>query len=235
MVLYGVDRVFMQELDPETMLPPVDEEGNQTGVTYLLKCAESLTAEPQVEEGDETIRTCPSSNAVLAIRKQPDSLYGYDITLTDNEFTPAVFALINGWEVTAGTIPDAVTAMQTPMLLDGTQFKPFRLIVFSSAYVGDDVTGYAMFVFNRCRGTASTIDLQQDFWQPEYTIQAREATRANLPMASYGFYNGTEPPDSLEGITITSLTKAQSLAAGFPSGIAVVSNKDDQKKIVSKK
>lgn len=222
MVLYGVQRVFLQELDPDTMLPPVDEEGNVTGATYMLKCAESFTAEPQIEEGEQTNRKCPSTNAILASYTQDDAIYGYDVTLTENEINWLVFALINGFDTNIDSDSSALISLAMPMMADGLTFKPFRMIIFSAGYAGDDIESFAVFVFNKCKGTLSTIEVAQDFWQPEYVIRAREATKADRPILSIGFYNSSTPPDSLDDVNIDVLPSSVPTALSKMTGTSEV-------------
>lgn len=198
MVLYGAQRVFFEKLDPVTLLPYTDANA----ATYLLKCAESVDFEPVQEDGDESNLRCPSSNAVLATRRQESAFIGYDVTLTDNEFNPDVFALINGFDK---VVEDGETnTIVTPMLSVGQKFDPFRMIVFVAAYEGATIARYVVFVLNFCKGEVSSISLSQDWSQFEYTIHAREGTKAGLPVMSVGYYTAEEAPDDLTGITITS-------------------------------
>lgn len=237
MVLYGVQRVFFQELDPDTMLPPVNEEGEVTGFTYMAKCAESFSAEPQVEEGEQTNRKCPSTNAILASYTQDDSIYGYDVTLTENEINWLVFALINGFDTNIDPDTQALISLSMPMMADGLNFKPFRMIIFSAGYTGDDIESFAVFVFNKCKGTLTTIEVEQDFWQPEYTIRAREATKADRPILSIGFYNSSTPPDSLDDVVIDVLPSSMRTPLSIATGTSevVVRNKVNKETNETKK
>lgn len=208
-VLYGIQRVFLEELDPTTSLPLVG------GFTAVLKCAESATIEPQTIDEVENQKTCPSTGAVLANQRVPESWYGYDITLTDNEWNKGVFALINGFESIASiNNPDVVFQVVTPFIGEGLKFKPFRMIIFAEAWEGDDVVSYEVFIFNKCRGSLTTIELSQDFTQIEYNIRAREATSAGLPVMAIGTYVGSEPPDTLDDIKITNGIMVETEIAG---------------------
>lgn len=206
MVLYGVQRVFLQEIDPITKLPVVD------GEFYVLKCAESVDLEPVIEEGEENILKCPSNNSVLGDRLEQDTFVGYDVTLTDNEWNPDVFALINGFEKITGD--GGLDSLATPFIETGMNFKPFRMIIFAAAYEGKDIPRYVVFVLNNCTGKISPISLGQDWVQFEYDINCREATVAGFPVMSIGYYAGEEAPDTLDGITIT----AGVIQPGAPSG-----------------
>lgn len=193
MILYGVDRVFIQEIDPVTSLPVTG------GASYLLKCSETLEFAVAQEDAEESVKKCPSSNAIMGARYIDAAVYGYTITLTENEWNPALFALLNGFE-TGTTPPD----YYTPSIVEGFTFKPFRIIAFSAIYEGSDISGYAMFVFNKCRGTVTDVTLGQDWVQIAYTIEAREATVAGLPLLSIGTYAGSVPPDDITDFTVTS-------------------------------
>lgn len=207
MVLWGVYRVFFEELDPETSLPL---EG---GETYTMNCAESIELDPQTEDGDTTRVICPSSRAVLASREEDDSFVGYDVTLVDNEWDMGVFALVNGLNRTPAAPAEARVAW-TPMLAEGNKFKPFRMIVFHAAYEGSEIARYLVTVLNFCTGTISTFGTAQEFTQLTYTIRAREATKAGLPVASWGYYESSVAPDDLTQITI----EAGIIQDGAPNG-----------------
>lgn len=200
MVLYGIQSIIMQEIDPVTKLPPA--EG---GLEYNLRCAETVDLEVMVEEGEESVLRCGGTGAVLASRRDPDSFYGYDITLTDNEWNAGVFSLINGFDFipTSASTAEAITTIVTPMISEGMNFKPFRMLLFSAAYEGSDISKYVVFVLNSCTGRVSPISLGQEWSQFEYTINAREATTAGFPVMSVGYFTGTEVPTTMEGITIT--------------------------------
>lgn len=197
MILYGVPRVFIQEIDPTTWLPPATG-----GATHRLSCSEELAWTSVVEDAEETVKRCPSTNAIMGDRRIPESLYGYTITLTENEWDMGLYAFLNGMETveTGGE----VVAAYTPPITEGMTFKPFRLIAFSYIYEGADVIGYAVFIFNKCQGTITDVTLGQDFVSIAYEIEAREASSAGLPLHSVGFYDEVTPPDSLAGLNIVS-------------------------------
>lgn len=206
MVLWGVYRVFLEELDPETSLPL---EG---GESYVLHCADSIELSPQIEEGDTTRVVCPSTRGILASREDPDSFVGYDVTLVDNEFDMGVFALAQGFN-RAPEAPADARQVWTPMIGDGMQFKPFRMIIFHAAYEGADIVRYLVTVLNKCTGRIITFGTGQEFAQISYEIRAREATEAGIPVASWGYYEASEAPDDLTGITI----EAGIIADGAPT------------------
>lgn len=199
MVLYGIDSIIFQTIDPDTLLPGEDSR------LYNLRCAETVDLEPNVEEGEESIKRCNSTGAVLANRRQPDSFVGYDITLTDNEWNAGVMALVNGFDFlpTTAETSEAITTLVTPFISEGMDFKPFRLVMFAANYEGSTIKNYVVFVLNYCMGRVSPISLGQDWSQFEYTINAREGTKANLPVMSIGYYTGDTAPSDLTGITIT--------------------------------
>lgn len=197
MILWGVQRVFLQELDPVTMSPPASG-----GALYTLTCVESVSLDPQIDEGDVDTLRCPSDGRVLATRETNDAFTGYDITLTDNEWNMGVFALVNGFDQIPDSPADPTTVV-TPMLADGLNFRPFRMIIFHAGYEGDEIVRYLVTVLNKCTGQVSTFGTAQEWGQLEYTIRAREATKAGLPVASWGYYEGSVAPDDLDGITIT--------------------------------
>lgn len=235
MIIYGVQRIFIQEIDPETSLPPTDG-----GLSFLLHCTEELSWEPVMEDAVETTKRCPSDNSIMGNRRIPESLYGYTITLTENEWNIDLHAFLNGMTRVPGGAVIPSDAAYIPPITEGLQFPPFRLIAFSANYEGAEVLNYAVWVFNRCNGTVSSVDLSDDFAQFEYTIEVREATVAGLPLHSIGRYDSTTPPDSLDDIIIESGIIVQPTepagrmiqvgrSNANQQGIAMVTNKETNK------
>lgn len=197
-ILYGVQRIFVQAIDETTSLPATD------GLSFALHCSEELQYEPVMEDAVETVKRCPSTNAIMGDRRIPESLYGYTITLTENEWNIDLHAFLNGMERIPGGSVTPSTAAATYPIAEGQIFPPFRLVAFTAIYEGAEVIAYAVWVFNKCTGSVSSVDVSDDFAQLEYTIHVREATAAGLPLHSIGVYNSSTPPDSISDITIES-------------------------------
>lgn len=170
-VLYGIKMGILEELDETTQLPPTSG-----GTTVSFTTAESAEMEPVVSEGEEEVKR--TDDIILAIVSTPDLLYGYDITLTDNTFNVEMAALIEGGVVT--TNAGEVTGYDTPALSDGCTTKLFRLTLYVANYEGDSIKNYVKIVFNKCRGTAATMSIGKEFYAPEFSVKAREATKAGL-------------------------------------------------------
>lgn len=216
MVLWGIDRLYIQTLNEATLLPDAQSE------IYQVNCAESLAADPQFTDAVEETKVCPSTNRVLAERRLEPGFYGYDITLTDNEFTMDLFRVLNGFEGQVDVDTQVLQAIWTPLLQEGPKFKPFRLVAFSAGYEGSTISKYVVFVWNFCRGAVTPFTLEQDWTQIEYTIQAREATAAQLPVMSIGYWNSSTLPENFEDITIVSGVIAPNLpATASPTGQAI--------------
>lgn len=177
-VLYGVYRVFLQEIDPETELPL---EG---GVQLQIDCAESITVDPQTDDGTSEILRCKSTNRILAYRTTPDVVYAYEITLTDNQFDAEILALLSDSVIVYDTDGTTVIGVDAGAFA-GTEeaaTKYFRLTIFVEMLNGASTTGYAKFVFNKCYGIAPSFTFEQAFYAPEFTIMATEASNAGLPV-----------------------------------------------------
>ena len=172
-ILYGIKYVEIEELDPLTQLPKVG------GVKFAMDTAETAELEAVTSEGTEDLKR--NDTRILAIVRTPDLLYGYNLTFKDNTFDPEVMALIEG-----GTVRrqgGAIAGYDSPMLASGAaNMKPFRMTLYIPNYVGDSIVNYVKLTLNNCTGTAPGMNVGKEFYAPEFTIKAREATKAGLPI-----------------------------------------------------
>lgn len=65
--------------------------------------------------------------------------------------------------------------------------KPFRMTLYVPNYVGDSIVNYVKIVLNNCTGTAPGMNLGKEFFAPQFSVKAREATKASLPIKSMGY------------------------------------------------
>ncbi len=171
MYLYGVKKVVITELDETTGAAKVE------GKTFTLKTAQKVELEPVMSEGEESILRNASN--ILAIVRTDDLLYGYDLTFTDNSFDPELAGLIAGYKVT-GT--DSTLKVATPSLTEGVVGKPFKMEIFVANYNGDAIENYVKVTLNKCYGKFMNMSLGDEFFAPEFTVKARENTKASLPI-----------------------------------------------------
>lgn len=193
-VLYGVTKVFLQEIDPDTELLLPD------GVQLEVNCAESLEIEPQTDDGDEEVLRCPSTSEILAFRSTPDVTYAYELTLTDNQLDLEMLGLLGNAEIIRGSDGTTVIGVDAPVLGQAYEFRYFRLTVFVAAYTGASISGYVKMVFNKCSGTAQSFTFEQAFFAPEFTITATEASNAGLPVWQYRKVAVSELPDTIDDL-----------------------------------
>lgn len=192
----GILAVILQELDPLTDLPL---EG---GVECLIECPESITCEPNLQEGTTITKIC-GDNRIDAIRRLPDAVIDYTATLTGGGLTPCALDLISGANLVysldaEGAPTENVQWVNVPLLEEGLQFRPFRMFVFCGTYLGDAMRGQTVLIFNRCKGALPSIDVgNDDFYAPEWDITAMEASIAGLSMLTIGYYRSQEAPTSL--------------------------------------
>ena len=176
-ILYGIKKAVLTELDPSTGKPP-----STGGKTVTFKTAEEASLEPVVSEGAEEIKR--NAEQILAVVREDDLLYGYNITLKDNEFTADVAGLVAGYTVTGG---DDSQTISTPMMSEGKMSKPFKLELYIANYSGDSVANYCKVTFNKCEGSFPSMNFGKEFMAPEFSIKARENTKASLPIKSISF------------------------------------------------
>ena len=193
-VLYGVERVELEELDPTTDLPLVG------GAHVVMNTSESVSLEAVVAEGMEEVKR--TSRVILAIVRTPDLPYGYDVTYTENTWDAQLAALVEGGHV---TIKDGkVVAYDSAMIVEGSTLKPFRMVIYIANYEQDSVKNYVKLTLNKCTGNTPGFNAAQEFYAPEYTVKAREASKAGLPVKSIRYVDSL-PADAAPVATATSI------------------------------
>lgn len=212
-VLYGVKLVVLEEIDSITQLP-VDN-----GVKCRINTAESAEMEAVTSEGDEEVAR--TDDRILAIVRTPDLLYGYDVTLTDNTFDAQVAALIEGGVIEKDASGN-ITGYRAPFISEGsTNMKPFRAMIYVANYEGDSIKNYVVITLNNCSGSAPGMNAAKEFYAPEYTIKAREASKAGLPIKSLSYVNELPAPDAPTIVKATIGTLADETITDIPASTTV--------------
>lgn len=169
-ILYGIKKAVLTELDPATGLP-VTTNGKKVTITT----AEEATLTPVISEGsEEVLRT---AEKILAVVREDDLLYGYDLTFKDNTFSAECAELIAGYKKELEG-----EKLSVPMLTEGNNCKPFKLDLYIANYVGDTIENYCQITFNKCIGKFPEIKIGKEFFAPEFEVKARENTKASLPI-----------------------------------------------------
>jgi len=184
-ILYGIKKVILTELDPATQKPPLTSP-----VVVKVTTAESAELEPVVSEGEEMVAR--TEDAILAIVRTPDLLYGYNITFKDNAFSPEVTALLGGEKITkTGESPnEVIESITTPMMSEGNTMKAFKADIYVANYEGDSIKNYVCITLNNCTGKPPKFSIGKEFYAPEFELKAREATKASLPIKSITYVEG---------------------------------------------
>lgn len=178
MILYGIKQVKLTELDAMTGLAAESAEA------IVLNTAEEAELSPVFSEGSEEILR--SSERILAIVREDDLLYGYDITFKDNTFDEKCAQLVCGYkEAEDGKL-------STPKLAEGNLAKPFKLEMWVKQVEGDAVVGYAKITLNKCFGKFMNMKVGKEFFAPEFEIKARENSAAGLPIKDIEFVDNLE-------------------------------------------
>lgn len=171
MILYGIKKAIITELDATTGLPL---EG---GTTAVIKTAEEASLSPVFSEGNEEILR--NDTNILAIVRSDDLLYGYDFTFKDNQFDLDSARLLGGYEVEEG---ENGAIVKTPMLSQGSTTHPFKMELYVASYEMDAIVGYVKITLNKCFGRFPEITIGKEFFAPEFEVKARENSTANLPI-----------------------------------------------------
>lgn len=212
-VLYGVKLVVLEEIDPVTQLPV------SNGVKCRINTAESAEMEPVLSEGEENVAR--TDDRILAIVNTPDLLYGYDLTLTDNTFDPSVAALIEGGVVETDENGNVI-GYRSPFISEGsTNMKPFRALIYVANYEGDSIKNYVVITLNKCSGSAPGMNAAKEFYAPEYTIKAREATKAGLPIKGLSYVNALPAPEAPKATKATIGTLGEGEITDIPAETTV--------------
>lgn len=211
-ILYGVKLVVLEEIDKVT------QEVVPDGVTCRIDTAESVEMEAVISEGTE--ESTRNDNKILAIVRTPDLLYGYDLTLKDNTFDPEIAGLIEGGVVKKAN--GVVTGYRSPMLSEGaSKMKSFRANFYIANYEGDSIKNYVKMTCNNCSGTAPSFSGAKEFYAPEFTIKAREATKANLPIKSMEYVDELPAAPQPKILSISIGTLAEDSITNIPSATTV--------------
>lgn len=211
-ILYGIKRVEVEEIDKVTQLPVED------GVKCMIDTAESAEMEPVSSEGTE--ETTRSDNKILAVVSTPDLLYGFDMTFKDNTFDPEFAGLVEGGVL---KVKDGkVVGYRTPMLSEGaTKMKPFRMHLYVANYEGDSIKNYVKITLNKCTGTTPSFSVGKEFFAPEFSIKAREATKANLPIRSIDYVDTLPELPTPEVLSTSIGTLSEDNITNIPSSTTV--------------
>lgn len=214
-ILYGVKLVELEEIDPTTQLPVED------GVKCRINTAESAEMEAVTSEGEEEVAR--TDERILAIVRTPDLLYGYDVTLTDNTFDAEVAALIEGGVIEKDEAGNVI-GYRAPFISEGsTNMKPFRASIYVANYEGDSIKNYVKVILNNCSGSAPGMNAAKEFYAPEYTIKAREASKAGLPIKSLEYVSSLPAPTSptIVSCSVGTLANETKAITGIPADTTV--------------
>lgn len=176
-ILYNIERVNLTELDPSTGKPATGEDAIKT----TIKTAKEAKLAAVISEGAEEILR--NATSILAVVREDDLLYGYDFTFTDNTFDIKAAQLVAGYVKATGT-GAGENDLQTPMMNQGNQGKPFMAEIYVANYEGDSIKNYCKITLNKCLGKFPDMTVGSEFYAPEFSIKARENTKAKLPIKS---------------------------------------------------
>ena len=181
MILYGIKKVVLTELDEST------GQAKASGTTCTLTTAEEAEMTPVFADGSEEVLR--SAEKILAIVREDDLLYGLDITFKDNTFDEKCAELVCGYKKAAEPSSKKLT---TPMMTEGNIAKPFKMEIFVKQVEGDAVVGYVKITLNKCYGKFVSMKVGKEFFAPEFEIKARENSKASLPIQEIDFVQTLE-------------------------------------------
>lgn len=199
-ILYNIERVDLTELDPLTGLPAA----GPTAIKTTIKTAKEAKLAAVISEGSEEILR--NATNILAVVREDDLLYGYDFTFTDNTFDIKAAQLVAGY-VKSTAENAGKDDLQTPMMNQGNQGKPFRTDIYVANYEGDSIKNYCKITLNKCLGKFPDMTVGSEFYAPEFSIKARENTKATLPIKSIAWVAGLPVESATQNAVIKEDTK----------------------------
>lgn len=174
-ILYNVKKVKITELDPKTGMPKA------SGLVKTIETGEEVELEPVISEGEEKVHR--SGERILAIARENDLLYGYNLKFKDATFDVELAALIEGGKLIYDAVDSTkVIGYESPKLTDGATMKPFKMEIYVANYEGDSIKDYVEVTMNYCIGKAPKLSFKKEFFAPEFEVKARENTKAGLPI-----------------------------------------------------
>ena len=174
-ILYNIERVDLTELDPSTGKPA----SGAAAIKTTIKTAKEAKLAAVISEGSEEILR--NATNILAVVREDDLLYGYDLTFTDNTFDIKAAQLVAGY-VKSTAESAGESDLQTPLMSEGNKGKPFMAEIYVANYQGDSIKNYCKITLNKCIGKFPDMTVGSEFFAPEFEIKARENTKANLPI-----------------------------------------------------
>lgn len=199
-ILYNIERVDLTELDSTTGKPATGE----TAIKTTIKTAKEAKLAAVISEGSEEILR--NATNILAVVREDDLLYGYDFTFTDNTFDIKAAQLVAGY-VKSTAEGAGEDDLQTPMMNQGNQGKPFMAEIYVANYEGDSIKNYCKITLNKCLGKFPDMTVGSEFYAPEFSIKARENTKAKLPIKSIAWVDNLPAEPATQNAVIKEDTK----------------------------
>lgn len=168
--------------------------------TYSFKTASKVEKKPITVEGKE--QALDIKGVRCAVKKAKNSYVGSEIKLTDNSFTPEVYAVIAGGTVTYEEDNTTFKSYEAPAVGEVEEKKKFDLILYSECLDETGaVTGYLKETYENCEGELIGTSQEDDkFFAPEFTITSRPPRGSkgfkiesvdSLPVALFDMARGT--------------------------------------------
>ncbi|MEG2246307.1 MAG: hypothetical protein RSC84_02560 [Peptostreptococcaceae bacterium] len=139
--------------------------------TLTWQTGSKVNVKPITAEGKEV--PLDVKGVRYAVKRAKNSYLGNELKYSENSFTPAIFALING-----GTLieePSGTFKSYEPPAIGEEEAKvKFDLITYSANYnEAGDLVNYMKTTYYHCEGTVTGYDQEDDkFFAPEFTIMS---------------------------------------------------------------
>lgn len=186
--------------------------------------ASEASAEAQISSGTEN--ELRIKNQILAQNVTEDIVKGFNISLTDNTFSPDVFALVDGGQSSVDD-SDSFTKYTAPTAGEAVSRVKAQLAIYSAEkdYDGGSLS-YTAFIYPHAYGTPASVSFKDgEFFAPSYTIKSRPSKGGSpmtvlnlpsLPVIVQG--DGDLPETPVEGKTVILVAKTVSSLTGLTVG-----------------
>lgn len=186
--------------------------------------ASEASAEAQISSGTEN--ELRIKNQILAQNVTEDIVKGFNISLTDNTFSPDVFALVDGGQSSVSGDGD-FTKYTAPTAGEAVSRIKAQLAIYSAEKDYDGVSlSYTAFIYPHAYGTPTSVSFKDgEFFASSYTIKSRPSkggspmTVLNLPSLPVIVQSDSDLPETpVEGKTVILVAKAVTSLTGLNVG-----------------
>lgn len=145
----------------------------------FFSTASEVSGEVVIEEGENV--SLKIKKRLTAQKQDPDTALGYDLSITNNMFTPELIELIQGGVLVKDEAGN-FKSYRAPKVGAVRQTEKFKINFYIEVVGEDGATGeYIKYCFDGCRGTFINPSFKDgEYYSESYTIKSRPAIGKDL-------------------------------------------------------